>query len=81
MFIARLFLAHAARLKKSAALLLGDLRKAYYSVLLELVTGPLFTREEHQAILANLKMGKLRKQFIFSDLSNGHCLFARQPFA
>ena len=49
MFIAMLCLVHAARLKKSAALVFGDLRKTYYSVLLELVTGPLFTQEERQA--------------------------------
>ena len=51
MFIARLFLQLAAKQKKSAVLLFGDLRKAYYCVLLELVTGPLFTKAERQAFL------------------------------
>ena len=50
MFIARLFLQQAATQKKSAALLCGDLRKSYYSVLLEPVTGPMFTHEERQTI-------------------------------
>ena len=49
MFIARLFRQLAAKHKKSTALLFGDLRKAYYSVLLELVRGPMFTHEERQA--------------------------------
>ena len=51
MFIARLFLQWAAKQTKSAALLFGDLRTAYYSVLLGLVTGPTFTQEELPAIL------------------------------
>ena len=46
MFIARLFLHHTALTRVSGALLFGDLRKAYYSVLVELVTGPLVTPEE-----------------------------------
>ena len=52
MCIARLVLAHAARLKKSAALLFGDLRKAYYSALLELVLGAILTVAEREAVLA-----------------------------
>ena len=51
MFIARLLLQQAATLNKLAALLLGDLRKVYYSALLELVTGPMFSPEERPAIL------------------------------
>ena len=35
MFIARVFLQLSAKHKKSAALLFGDLRKVYYSVLLD----------------------------------------------
>ena len=48
MFIARLLLAHAAGLRKSAALSFGDLRKTYHSVLLRLVAGPLFTQGERE---------------------------------
>ena len=41
MFITRLFLRLAALRRVSAAVLFGDLQKAYYSVLVELATGPL----------------------------------------
>ena len=39
MFIARLFLQHAAQQHRSAALIVGDMVSAYASVLLELVVG------------------------------------------
>ena len=43
MFIARLCLRRAALRRVSVALLFGDLRKAYYSVYLDLVLGALLT--------------------------------------
>ena len=46
LFIAKLFLQHAVAHKVSAAILFGDMQKAYYSVLLELVFGPLLTAGE-----------------------------------
>ena len=52
MFLARLHLVNAARLRVSAALLFADMKKAYYSVLIELVLGPLLTHEESDVILA-----------------------------
>ena len=78
-FITRLLLRHAALRRCSAALLFGDLRKAYYSVLVELATGPLFTPEDRQVVLDNTSMDELRKLTIDVDLQHGHCLFANLP--
>ena len=50
-FIARLFLPEAATCRGSAGLLFGDLRKAYYSVLLEIGMGPFLTEGEREALL------------------------------
>ena len=61
MFIARLCLRHAALRRVSTALLFGDLQRAYYRVLVELVTGPLLTLEERTAILANTSMDELMR--------------------
>ena len=79
LFIARLFLQQAAQQRKSATLLFGDLRKCYYSVLVELVTSPMFTQEARQTILQNLNTDELRKQVIWCDLTTGHCLFDDIP--
>ena len=57
MFIARLGLEHAAAQPKSVALGCGDLRKAYYSALVELVVGPLPTAGERQTVLVQPSMG------------------------
>ena len=57
----------------------GDLRKAYYSVLVELVTGPLLTPEERRVVLDNTSMEELRKLTIDVDLQQGHCLFGTLP--
>ena len=62
-------------------MLVGDLRKAYYTVLRECVTGPMCTQAEREALLANLKMDELTKQSIISDLASGHCRFDDLPFA
>ena len=53
--------------------------KAYDSVLLELVTGPMFTQEERQAILEHMSMYVLRKLVISTNLDRGHCLFEDTP--
>ena len=79
MFIARLFLRHAALRKVSAAVLFGDLQRAYYSVLVELVTGPLLTPEERRVVLENTGMDELRRLTLEVDLSQGHCLFDHLP--
>ena len=50
-FTARLFLQFAVDRKRSAGLLLGDMQKAYYSVLLEVVLGPLLTPGEREVVL------------------------------
>ena len=50
-FLARNLLQQAAKQNKSTTLLFGDLRKAYYSALSKLATGPMFTQEERQKIL------------------------------
>ena len=79
MFIARLFLHHAALTRVSSALLFGDLRKAYYSVLVELVTGPPLTPEERLVVLENTSMDDLRKVSLAVDMSLGHCLVDESP--
>ena len=79
MFIARLCLREAALRKVSAAVLFGDLQRAYYSVLVELVTGPLLTPEERRAVLENTGMDELRRLTLEVDLSQGHCLFDHLP--
>ena len=58
MFIARRFLRHAALRKVSAAVLFGDLQRAYYNVLVELVTGPLLTPEERRVVLEKYGHGR-----------------------
>ena len=63
----------------SSAVLFGDLQRAYYSVLVELVTGPLLTPEERQVVLANTSMDELRRLTLEVDLSQGHCLFDHLP--
>ena len=76
MFIARLHLVNAARLRVSAALLFADMKKAYYSVSLELVLGPLLTPIEREAVLAGKKgMDSLRKGAIQSEVIRGQCPF------
>ena len=79
MFTARLFLRHAALREVSAAVLFGDLQMAYYSVLVELVTGPLLTPEERRVVLENTSMDELRRLTLEVDLSQGHCLFDHLP--
>ena len=73
------FLRHAALRRVSAAVLFGDLQKAYYSVLVELVTGPLLTPDERRAVLENTSMDALRRLTLEVDLSQGHCLFDQLP--
>ena len=75
MGIARPCLRHAALRRVYVALLFGDLRKACYSVLIELVTLPLLTPEERQVVLGNTRMDELRKQLLGVELHQGHCLF------
>ena len=60
-------------------MLFGDLQKAYYSVLVELVTGPLLTPDERRAVLENTSMDALRRLTLEVDLSQGHCLFDHSP--
>ena len=57
----------------------GDLQKAYYSVLVELVTGPLLTPDERRAVLENSSTDALRRLTLEVDLSQGHCLFDQLP--
>ena len=79
MFIARLFLRNAALRRQSAAVLFGDLQQEYYSVLVELVTGPLLTPEERRGVLENTSIYELRRLTLEVDLSQGHCLFDQLP--
>ena len=79
MFIARLFLRYAAQCKMSAALVFGDMRKAYYSVFIELVMGPLLTPGERQIVMSNSPMDELRQLSVISNIEAGHCLFADLP--
>ena len=70
MFIARLCFASV-----SAAVLCGDLQKAYYSVLVELVTGPLLSPDDKRTGLENTSTDELRRLTLEVDCSQGHCLF------
>ena len=70
---------HAASRSVSAAVLFGDLRKAYYSVMVELATGPLLTPDERRTVLENTSMDELRRLTLEVDLSQGHCLFDQLP--
>ena len=60
-------------------MLFGDLQRAYYSVLVELVTGPLLTPEERRVVLEKTRMDELRRLSLEVDLSQGHCLFDQLP--
>ena len=73
MFIARLFLQHAAIMKVSAGLLFGCMQKECYSVLLELALGPLLTPGERDIVFQGLGMDELRKQSV-------QCSFPGRPF-
>ena len=75
MFIARLFLQRASDSKKSAAVILGGLRKAYYSVLVELVLEPVLTEGGRQTVLDRLQCDSLRQQVLAAEIAAGHCLF------
>ena len=75
MFIARLFLQRAADSKKPVAVICGDHRKAYYSVLVELVLGPVLTEGERQTVPARLQCDSLRQQVLAAEIAAGHCLF------
>ena len=50
-----------------SALLFGDMRNSYYSVILELVFGPLLTQAESEALIAGSNMDVLRKQKVIVD--------------
>ena len=63
----------------SAVVLFGDLQRACYSVLVELVTGPLLTPEERRAVLENTGMDELRRLTLEVDLSQGHWLCDHLP--
>ena len=76
MFIARLFLLHAADRKRSAGLLFGDMQKAYY---LELILGPLLIPGEREVVFKGLGMEGLRSYRHNVVLKRGiahlaHCL-------
>ncbi|MFM7987352.1 MAG: hypothetical protein ACKPKO_49370, partial [Candidatus Fonsibacter sp.] len=60
MFIAKLLVKLSAQSKISALLVFGDLRKAYYGVLVELVLGPPLTASERQVVLQHSGMDALR---------------------
>ena len=75
MFIARLFLQRAAKLNKSAALIFGDLLKAYSSVLVELVLGPVLTEGERQTVLDRLQCDSLRQQVLAAETVARRSLF------
>ena len=64
------------RAAKVCGSIFGDLRKAYYSVLVELVLGTLLTERERQTVLSSLQCGELRKQVLETDIAAGHCLLA-----
>ena len=66
-------------LRFSAALLFGDTRKPYNSVILELVLGPLLTPTEREALIEGANMAVLRKQQVLVDLEQGHCQFQDLP--
>ena len=55
------------------------MRKAYYSVILELVSGPLLTQAEREALIEGANMDALRKHKVLVDLGKGHCLFDDLP--
>ena len=73
------FLRHATLRRVSAAVLFGDLCKAYYSVLIELVTGPLLAPEERRVVLENTNMDELRQLPLGVDIQQGHSLFDQLP--
>ena len=75
MMIARLFLQPAAEQRKSAAMIFADLSKEYYTVLLELVVGPLLTEGERQTVMASLQCDELRKQALAAATAARRCLF------
>ena len=79
MFIARSVLRHAALRRVSAAVLFGDLQKAFYSVLVELVIWPLLAPDERRTVLENTSMDELRRLTLEVELSQGHCLFDQLP--
>jgi hypothetical protein len=79
MLIARLFLQYAAKRRISAAIVFGDMQKAYYSVLVELVLGPLLMPGEREVVLQSLGMDELRKQTLQCTIEEGHCLFGHLP--
>jgi len=53
-FTARLFLQSAAQRNKSAGVIFIDLRRAFYSVLMELALGPLYTSHARKTVLQSL---------------------------
>ena len=55
------------------------MRKADYSVNLELMWGPLLTPTEREALIEGTTMGVLCKQTVLVDLAQGHCLFQDLP--
>ena len=79
MIIARLCLRHFALRRVSVAVLFGDLQKAYYSVMVELVTGPLLTPDERRTALENTSMDELRRLTLEVDVSQGDCPFDQLP--
>ena len=79
MFRIRLFLQWAADRRVSAALLFGGMKKAFYSVILESVLGPMLTAGEGQIIFQWLGMEELRKQTLMCDIASGHGLLGTLP--
>ena len=52
---------------------------AYYSVILEIVLGPLLPQTEREALLEGANMDVLRKQTVLVSFRSGHCLFNDLP--
>ncbi len=55
----------------------ADMRKAYYSVLLELVLGPLLTEGEREVVLRGAGMDELRQYIIQHDVGLGQYIFSQ----